>query len=61
MKRNQEKDTRTLLEKYTEIMDNSNLPETIPFDTTWKKTGDKYEQFSIYDYSKYTTATKASI
>ena len=50
MKRNQEKDTRTLLEKYTEIMDNSNLPETIPFDTTWKKTGDKYVQFYIYDY-----------
>ncbi len=52
----------SLNEKYDLIMQNPVLP-TIPtvINTTWEKTGDIYKQFSIYDYSQFTTSTKAGI
>lgn len=52
----------SLNEKYDLIMQSPVLPNIpIIINTTWEKTGDIYKQFSIYDYSQFTTSTKAGI
>lgn len=51
-----------LEEKYNVIMQPflSN-PKKHLINQTWEKKGDKFKQFSLFDYSKYSTSTKANI
>lgn len=54
----------SLVTQYEEIMKDSNISfssDSGIITGKWEKSGDLYKKFSIYDYSKYTTATKASI
>lgn len=54
----------SLVTQYEEIMKDGNISfssDSGIITGKWEKSGDLYKKFSIYDYSKYTTATKASI
>lgn len=52
----------SLKDQYDLIMRNPVLPNITPIiSTVWEKTGDIYKQFSIYDYSQFSTSTKAGI
>lgn len=54
----------SLVTQYEEIMKDGNTSfssDSGIITGKWEKSGDLYKKFSIYDYSKYTTATKASI
>ena len=50
----------TLNEAYDLIMRESKIKD-ISVNLAWEKEGDLFKKFSIFDYSKYSTATKASI
>ena len=52
-----------LKEKYDVIMQpaSNNPKKHFVNNQTWEKRGDKFKQFSLFDYSKYSTSTKANI
>ena len=52
----------TLLEEYKLIMKApaDNLKNSF-IQHSWEKSGDLFKQFSLFDYSKYSTSTKANI
>lgn len=51
-----------LLEEYKLIMKTptDNLQNDF-IQHSWEKSGDMFKQFSLFDYSKYSTSTKANI